>query len=54
MIEVEDQTGHGGHFVLKELANGFTADTIEPILDHLSGNRVSLQGGAGVQLRRLW
>ena len=33
-IEVEDQTGHGGHFVLKELADGFTADSIEPILEN--------------------
>jgi hypothetical protein len=31
-IEVEDQTGHGRHFVLKELADGFSADSIEPIL----------------------
>ena len=33
-IEVEDQTGHGGHFVLKELASGLTADTIKPILEN--------------------
>ena len=31
-IEVEDRTGDGGHFVLKELADGVTADTIKPIL----------------------
>jgi hypothetical protein len=41
-IEVEDQTGHGGHFVLKELANGFTADTIDPILDNRSPEIASL------------
>ncbi len=33
-IEVENQTGHGGHFVLKELANGYTTDSIQPILDN--------------------
>lgn len=31
-IEVEDQTGHGGHFVLKELADGSSADSVAPIL----------------------
>lgn len=32
-IEVEDQTGHGGHFVLKELADGVTADAAKRTLD---------------------
>ena len=41
-IEVEDQTGQGGHFVLKELANGLTADTVEAILENSSPDIASL------------
>jgi hypothetical protein len=33
-IEVEDRTGHGGHFVLKAIATAFTSDTIKPIVDN--------------------
>lgn len=41
-IEVENQTGHGGHFVLKELANGYTTDSIQPILDNPTPEIASL------------
>jgi hypothetical protein len=41
-IEVENQTGHGGHFVLKELANGSTTDSIQPILDNPTSEIASL------------
>ena len=41
-IEVEDQTGQGGHFVLKELANRLTADTVEAILENSSPEIASL------------
>ena len=41
-IEVEDQTGQGGHFVLKELANRLTADTVEAILENSSLEIASL------------
>ena len=41
-IDVEDQTGQGGHFVLKELANGFTADAVEAILENSSPEIASL------------
>ena len=41
-IEVEDQTGQGGHFALKELANGLTTDTVEAILENSSPEIASL------------
>jgi hypothetical protein len=41
-IEVENQTGHSGHFVLKELANGVTTDSIKPILDNPTPEIASL------------
>ena len=41
-IEVEDQTGQGGHFVLKELANRLTANTVEATLENSSPAIASL------------